>query len=60
MLSNKLVVTGYSDGVSLVELEYNAVLTLEQVNEICEVLRKPINEIGERVTFNIIMTDDNF
>ena len=49
MLSNKLVVTGYSDGVSLVELEYNAVLTLEQVNE-----------IGERVTFNIIITDDNF
>ena len=60
MLSTKLVVTGHSDGVSLVELEYNAVLTLEQVNEICEVLRKPINELGERVTFNIIITDDNF
>ena len=60
MLSNKLVVTGYSDGVALVELTYNAMLSLDQVNEICEVLRKPINEIGERVTFNITMTDDNF
>ena len=60
MLSNKLVVTGYSDGVALVELTYNAMLSLDQVNEICEVLRKPINELGERVTFNITMTDDNF
>jgi len=60
MLSNKLVITGYSDGVSLVELEYNSVLTLDQINEICEVLRKPLNEMGERVTFNIIITDDNF
>ena len=60
MLSYKLVVTGHSDGVALVELTYNAMLSLDQVNEICEVLRKPINELGERVTFNITMTDDNF
>lgn len=60
MLSNKLVVTGSHDGVKLVELTYHGALTFDQVDEICEVLRKPLNEMGERATFTITIIDDNF
>jgi len=60
MLSNKLVVTGSHDGVKLVELTYHGALTFDQVDEICEVLRKPLNEMGERAMFTITIIDDNF
>ena len=60
MLSNKLVVTGSHDGVKLVELIYHGALTFDQVDEICEVLRKPLNEMGERAMFTITIIDDNF
>lgn len=60
MVSNKLVVSGYSDGVLLIELTYNGVLAFDQIDKICETLRQPLNDIGERVTFNISILDDNF
>ena len=60
MVSNKLVVSGYNDGVLLIELTYNGLLDFEQIDKICETLRQPLNEMGERVTFNISIIDDNF
>jgi hypothetical protein len=60
MVSNKLVVSGYNDGVLLIELTYNGLLDFEQIDKICETLRQPLNDMGERVTFNISIVDQNF
>ena len=60
MISNKLVVSGYNDGVLLIELTYNGLLAFDQIDKICETLRQPLNDLGERVTFNITILDDNF
>lgn len=59
MLSNKLVVSGYSDGELVVKLTYNYLLTLKEIEEICEVIREPLNSMGASLTFNIAITDEN-
>lgn len=58
-MSNKLVVSGYSDGELVVKLTYNYLLTLKEIEEICEVIREPLNSMGASLTFNIAITDEN-
>jgi hypothetical protein len=60
MVSNKLVVSGYNEGVLLIELTYNGLLAFDQIDKICETLRQPLNDMGEHVAFNISIVDQNF
>ena len=60
MVSNKLVVSGFNDGVLLIELTYNGLLAFDQIDKICETLRQPLNDMGERVTFNITILSHDF
>ena len=60
MLSNKLTITGIVEGVTLITFSYDGVLTFHQIEELCDTIRKPLNELGERVTLNVTIIDDNF
>ena len=60
MLSNRLTIAGNADNVPVLTCTYNSVLTFEQVDAICEALRSPLNDLGERIKFTVTIIDDNF